>query len=59
MSRGRWLGDQFILRVPSARAYNRVTHTNRAGTGVKPDLRVPTDEAQAKAQPRLRAALHG
>jgi hypothetical protein len=44
--------------VPSARAVNPVTRTNWEGAGVKPDLRVPADEALTTTQTRLRTALH-
>jgi hypothetical protein len=39
----------FILRVPFARAINPVSKTNWEGTGVKPDIACPADEAYDRA----------
>lgn len=51
---GRWLGDQFMIGVPSARAINPITHTNWEGTGVEPDVKVPGEEALATVRKLLR-----
>jgi hypothetical protein len=37
--------DHFAVWVPSGRAVNPITKTNWEGTGVKPDIEVPADEA--------------
>jgi hypothetical protein len=55
---GRWLGDQFMIGVPSSRAVNPVTHTNWEGSGVQPDVKVPADEALTAVQRLLRATSH-
>lgn len=39
----------FLLRVPYARAINPVSKTNWEGTGVKPDIAVPADQAFDRA----------
>jgi retinol-binding protein 3 len=41
--------NDYILRVPFARAINPVSKTNWEGTGVKPDISVPAAEAFDKA----------
>jgi hypothetical protein len=41
----RRLGDHFILYLPLARAINPITKTNWEGTGVKPDVEVPREQA--------------
>jgi hypothetical protein len=41
--------QDFILRVPFARAINPVSKTNWEGTGVKPDIAVPAAEAFDRA----------
>jgi hypothetical protein len=46
---GRPLGDHFAMFVPTGRAINPITKTNWEGTGVKPDVAVPADEALEKA----------
>jgi C-terminal processing protease CtpA/Prc len=46
---GRPIGDHFGMFVPTGRAINPITKTNWEGTGVKPDVAVPADEALAKA----------
>jgi hypothetical protein len=44
------LDDNFFIRVPYARAVNPISKTNWEGTGIEPDIKVPADEALAKAQ---------
>jgi hypothetical protein len=51
---GRWLGDQFIIGVPGARAVNPVTRTNWEGRGVEPSVKIPAGEALAAVQQLLR-----
>jgi hypothetical protein len=46
----RRINDHFAVWVPSGRAINPVTRTNWEGTGVKPDLDVPADQALLTAQ---------
>jgi uncharacterized protein (TIGR03067 family) len=41
----RPINDHFAVWVPSGRAINPVTKTNWEGTGVKPDVEVPADQA--------------
>jgi hypothetical protein len=41
----RPINDHFAVWVPSGRAINPVTNTNWEGTGVKPDVAVPEDQA--------------
>lgn len=45
----RKLDDHFGLFVPSGRAINPITRTNWEGTGVAPDLCVPSDRAKDAA----------
>src|SRR5262249_25316439 len=45
----RPLNEHFVMFVPTGRAINPVTKTNWEGTGVKPDVPVPADEALEKA----------
>lgn len=42
--------EHFMLGVPSGRAINPITKTNWEGTGVKPDVEVPADQALITAQ---------
>lgn len=42
---GRRVNDHFLVGVPFARSINPVTKTNWEGTGVKPDVAVPADQA--------------
>lgn len=42
---GRRVNDHFVVGVPFARSINPVTKTNWEGTGVKPDVAVPADQA--------------
>ncbi|MEK6154492.1 S41 family peptidase [Flavobacteriaceae bacterium 3-367] len=37
--------DKFVLQVPIGRAINPITNTNWEGTGVVPDINVPSDKA--------------
>jgi hypothetical protein len=39
------INDHFAVWVPSGRAINPITKTNWEGTGVKPDVEVPADQA--------------
>jgi C-terminal processing protease CtpA/Prc len=39
------INDHFLIWVPSGRAVNPITKTNWEGSGVKPDLDVPADQA--------------
>ena len=52
-TRGFRVTDHFGVGVPFARSINPVTKTNWEGTGVKPDVAVPADQAL------LTAHLHG
>lgn len=51
---GQRLNDRFGVFVPSGRAINPITKTNWEGTGVRPDIAVPSDQAREAAH---RAAL--
>jgi C-terminal processing protease CtpA/Prc len=44
------LDDHFAMFVPAGRAINPITKTDWEGTGVKPDVAVPADEALEKAR---------
>lgn len=44
------LNDDFLIRVPFARAVNPITKANWEGTGVEPDVKVPAAQALAKAR---------
>ena len=44
-TRGFRVSDHFGVGVPFARSINPVTKTNWEGTGVKPDVAVPADQA--------------
>jgi retinol-binding protein 3 len=48
-TRGFRVSDHFGVGVPFARSINPVTKTNWEGTGVKPDVAVPADQALATA----------
>jgi CubicO group peptidase (beta-lactamase class C family) len=41
----RRINDHFGIGVPAGRAINPITKTNWEGTGVKPDVEVPADQA--------------
>ena len=43
------LNDNFLIRVPYARAVNPISKTNWEGTGVEPDVKVPAAQALDKA----------
>jgi retinol-binding protein 3 len=45
----RRVGEHFGVFVPSGRAINPVSNTNWEGTGVRPDVAVPTDHAMQTA----------
>jgi hypothetical protein len=47
---GQRIDEHFIISVPSGRAINPVTKTDWEGTGVKPDIAVPADQALDKAK---------
>jgi hypothetical protein len=51
---GRRLNDNYMVFIPSGRAINPITKTNWEGTGVRPDVAVPSDQARETAH---RAAL--
>ncbi len=42
---GRRVNEHFLVVVPVGRAINPITKTNWEGTGVKPDVEVPADQA--------------
>jgi len=44
------LNDHFLIGVPFARAINPITKTNWEGTGVKPDIATPANQALKVAQ---------
>jgi hypothetical protein len=44
------LNDNFLMRVPFARAVNPISKTNWEGTGIEPDIKVPAAQALAKAR---------
>ncbi len=46
----RRVNDHFQVWVPSGRAINPISGTNWEGTGVKPDVEVPADQAFKTAQ---------
>jgi retinol-binding protein 3 len=46
---GALIDDHFAMFVPAGRAINPITKTDWEGTGVKPDVAVPADEALEKA----------
>lgn len=46
----RRINDHFAIWVPSGRAINPISKTNWEGTGVKPDVEVPADQALKVAQ---------
>jgi C-terminal processing protease CtpA/Prc len=48
------VGHDFDVVMPKGRAVNPITGTNWEGTGIKPDIEVPPDQALTKAH---RAAL--
>ncbi len=54
--RGERATDQVMVRVPFMRARNPISGTNWEGTGVSPDVSVPSGEALDKALELIRAA---
>jgi hypothetical protein len=44
------IGEHFVMFVPAGRPINPITKTDWEGTGVKPDVAVPSDEALEKAK---------
>jgi hypothetical protein len=54
------INDHFAVWVPSGRAINPITKINWEGTGVKPDVEVPADQALKTAHlAALKKALEG
>src|SRR5262249_49623029 len=47
--RGHRITEHFSIGVPYARAINPVTHTNWAGVGVEPDVKVSAPQALDEA----------
>ncbi len=47
------IDDHFLIAVPFARPINPVTHTNWEGVGVRPDLKVPSEDALTTTLQRL------
>jgi hypothetical protein len=47
---GQRIDAHFLMGVPFARAINPITKTNWEGTGVKPDVSVPADQALETAK---------
>jgi hypothetical protein len=54
----RPINDHFAVWVPSGRAVNPITKTNWEGTGVKPDVEVPADQALKTAHVAALKKLH-
>lgn len=54
---GQRLNDHFSVFVPSGRAINPITKTNWEGTGVRPNVAVPSDSARDVAYRLALAAL--
>ncbi|HMI64528.1 MAG TPA: S41 family peptidase [Cyclobacteriaceae bacterium] len=44
------IGQGFVANIPFARSLNPYTNTDWEGTGVRPDIAVPADQALEKAQ---------
>lgn len=51
------LGDGFVAVIPRGRAVNPITGSNWEGTGVKPDIAVPADQALTTAHAAALARL--
>lgn len=51
------LNSTFAVFVPSGRAINPITKTNWEGTGVRPDIAVPSDQAREAAHQAALKAL--
>jgi retinol-binding protein 3 len=47
---GQRIDEHFMIGVPFARAINPISKTNWEGTGVQPDVKVPSAAALAAAQ---------
>ena len=47
---GNRLSEHFGAFIPTGRAVNPITKTNWEGTGVEPDVKVPSDQALHVAQ---------
>ncbi len=46
-----------LISVPVRRAINPITHTNREGVGVKPNVKVPSEKALETAQRLIRERM--
>jgi hypothetical protein len=44
------IGQGFVARIPFARSINHITKTDWEGTGVRPDIAVPSEDALHEAQ---------
>ncbi|MCW3084179.1 MAG: hypothetical protein JWP12_1545 [Bacteroidetes bacterium] len=44
------VGQGFVALIPYGRAYNIITKTDWEGTGVRPDIAIPSEEALQKTQ---------
>ncbi|MCA1614166.1 MAG: peptidase, partial [Acidobacteria bacterium] len=47
---GHRVGEHFMMFVPTGRAISPITKTNWEGTGVKPDIEVPAEQALTVAR---------
>jgi hypothetical protein len=47
---GHWINSRFMIGVPDAKAINPITKTNWEGTGVVPDVKVPSADALSTAE---------
>ena len=54
---GHRIDDHFMVGVPFARAINPISKTNWEGTGVEPDVKVPSADALTTAQKLAREKL--
>ncbi len=50
----RIIKDGFLVNIPQGRAINPITQTNWEGVGVEPDIKLPADQALAKALDLIR-----
>lgn len=51
------IGQGFVVRIPTHRSYNVHTQTDWEGTGVRPNVAVPSEQALLKAQALIYTAL--
>ncbi|RPI22667.1 MAG: peptidase [Acidobacteria bacterium] len=56
---GRWINEHFGVWLPTGRAINPVSGTNWEGTGVKPDIAVPKEQALKTAHTEALKKLVG